>query len=298
MSENKPIGYLYAFLAYFSWGFVPIYWKLIGHIGYTEILGHRIIWAALILGLYLLFTSGFAEFISIFREKKKILALTFSTILIFFNWNLFIWGVTHNFIVECSLGYFINPMINVVLGLFVLKEKMKWTQWPAVILAVIGIIFLFEQNVGHPWISILLALSFALYGLIRKQASVTPATGLFFETVVLVAPIFYYFYYLSTLNQLHTLSASPKDLGFLVGAGFVTVVPLLAFGHAVKNLKLITVGFFQYMTPTIQLFIGVWLYHEQFSSKHALAFGLIWLGLVVYTFGEVWQLKQAKNAKQ
>lgn len=294
-SENKPIGYLYAFIAYFTWGFVPIYWKLLKQIGFNEILGHRIIWAAIILAILLKMTSGFSEFKSIFKDKTKLMGMLAATFLIFFNWNLFIWGVTHSYIVECSLGYFINPMINILLGIVVLKEKMKISQWPSVILAILGITFLFSQGVGKPWISILLAFSFAIYGLIRKKMQVSPTTGLFFETSTLFFPILIYFFNLSTKNEFHTLHASSNEILLLMGAGLVTVVPLLAFNHAVKNLKFITVGFFQYMTPTIQLIIGVLMYHESFTDKHVIAFSLIWIGLIVYTISEVVQNRKLKK---
>ena len=276
-------GLAWGLLAFLTWGIVPIYWKLLHGISFVEVLGHRILWSAVILGSVLLFQKDIRGFSGIVTQKKNILFLIPTTLLILFNWNLFIWGVDNNYIVECSMGYFINPLLNVFLGVFLLKEKLKPVQWISIAFAFIGILIMLLSRVGRPEISIGLALSFALYGLLKKKMNVKPMHSLFFETISLVFPVLIYFGYLINTHEFSFFNEGPIARLLMIGGGVVTVVPLLAFGHAVRHLSLTTVGIMQYMTPTMQLMSGVFLYGEAFTSDHAWSFGFIWCGLLIYT---------------
>ena len=282
-TPNFAKGLAWGLLAFLTWGFVPIYWKFLHGIPFTEVLGHRIVWASLMLGVVLLVHREFSEFKIILSKKKNVYFLIATTILILINWNLFIWAVDNNYIVECSLGYFINPLLNVFLGVVLLKERLKTYQWFCVALAFVGILIMLFSNVGKPAISLGLALSFALYGLLKKQMKVSPLHSLFFETASLVIPTLIYFSFLASKSEFVFLSGTNTQRWLMIGAGAVTVIPLLAFGHAVKNLPLTTVGIMQYITPSLQLMAGVFLYGETFGTTHAIAFGLIWTGLLIYT---------------
>lgn len=288
--NNKPhaniSGGTYAALAFLTWGFVPIYWKSIEGIGFQEVLSHRILWAAVCMLFYVVKRKEIKEFFQLFRDRKTFIALLFTTILIMFNWNLYIWAVSKGHIVEGSLGYFLNPLLNVVIGVFYLKERLKPVHWFAVGMAFIALVILFSQHVGKPWISIGLAVSFALYGLIRKVVPVKAHLGQMFETILLVPFVFIHFIYLQKNGEFHFFSANVKDQILLMGSGIITVLPLIWFSLAVQSLPLSIIGLFQYIAPTLQLLVGVFLYHEPFGKIHGISFGLIWFGLLVFTIDQ------------
>lgn len=281
--SDKSKGIAWGLLAFLTWGFVPIYWKFLHGISFMEVLGHRIVWSAAILAIVLFFQSDLKGFKGIITNKQNVLFLVPTTILILFNWNLFIWAVDNNFIVECSMGYFINPLLNVFLGVFLLKEKLKPIQWISVLLAFIGIVVMMISKSGRPEISLGLALSFALYGLLKKKMRVSPTHSLFFEAASLVVPTLFYFSLLISQENFAFINGTNTQRMLLIGGGFVTVLPLLSFGHAVRYLPLTTVGIMQYITPTLQLLLGVLLYNEAFTATHGYSFGLIWSGLIIYT---------------
>lgn len=292
----NPKGELYATLAFLTWGLVPIYWKSLSSIAFQEVLSHRILWAAATMLLYVLYLKEGKEFLQLFRSKKIFFTLLLTTLLIMFNWNLYIWAVSTGHIVEGSLGYFLNPILNVVIGVFYLKEKLKPAHWFAVVMASVALFILFSQHVGEPLISVGLAVSFALYGLLRKLVPVKAHLGQLFETLLLVPFVIVHFSYLSGRGELQFLGASFSDKVLLMNAGIVTVLPLIWFSKAVQELPLSIVGLFQYIAPTLQLLVGVFLYHETFGKIHALSFGLIWFGLIVFTIDQL--IKNRKNRKK
>lgn len=282
LSQNAK-GIAWGLLAFLTWGFVPIYWKFLHGISFTEVLGHRIVWSAAILAIVLFCQSDLKGFKGIITNKQNLLYLIPTTILILFNWNLFIWAVDHNYIVECSMGYFINPLLNVFLGVFLLKEKLNPIQWFCVALAFVGIVVMMVSKAGRPEISLGLAFSFALYGLLKKKMRVSPMHSLFFETASLVVPTLFFFGLLLNEGNFAFINGTNTERLLMIGGGVVTVIPLLAFSHAVRYLPLTTVGIMQYITPTLQLLLGVLLYDESFTTTHGLSFGLIWSGLIIYT---------------
>ena len=272
----------YAVLAYTAWGLLPIYWKFFRQIPAIEVLSHRIIWSTVFFSGLLFLQQRTAEFSQIFHSLKRLRMLLLTALLLAFNWGLYIYGVNADRVVETSLGYFINPLVNVILGFVFLKERLNRGQKLAVLLAGLGVAN-FVWHVGEvPWIALGLAFSFAFYGLLRKVVSVTPLVGLAVETL-LVTPVALVFVGYSAANGAGHWGMTGSTTLLFIGSGVMTSLPLLWFNNAAKRLRLSTLGFFQYVAPSLQLMLGVFLYHEPFTSTHAVTFGFIWSALVVYS---------------
>lgn len=280
-AATAKVGGLYAVLAYASWGLLPIYWKFFAQVSAVEVLSHRMIWSALFLTGLLWLQHRQAEFKQVWQPKQiGMLLLTAS--LLAFNWGLYIYGVNTDRVVETSLGYFINPLVNVLLGFLFLKERLHRGQQVAVGLASAGVITFIWRFGAVPWIALALALSFALYGLLRKVVAVAPMVGLAIETILITPVALAIVTYLNQTGNGHWGESSGLTLLFM-GCGIVTSFPLLWFNNAAKRLRLSTLGFFQYLAPSLQLMLGVFLYREPFTSIHAMTFGLIWTALIVYS---------------
>jgi chloramphenicol-sensitive protein RarD len=276
------IGALYAVLAYTAWGIVPLYWKLFGQIPALEILSHRIIWSMVVLTVLLVLQQRGSELRQLARDPKTLSALLMTTILISLNWGLFIYSITINQIIEVSLGYYINPLVSVILGAVFLKERLNRGQTIAVVLAAVGVTN-FVGNFGQiPWIALGLASSFALYGLLRKLIPVTPLVGLTVETGLATPAALIFVQSLASQGTGH-FGIDGWLTALFVGCGVVTSFPLLWFNNAAKRLRLSTLGFFQYLAPSLQLLLGVFLYHEPFTLTHTVTFTLIWTALVIYS---------------
>ncbi len=283
-SDATPIGQtgpLYALLAYGSWGLLPIYWKFFIQVPAIEVLSHRIVWSALFLVGVLWVQHRQAEFRQVW-QPKFLRGLLLTALLLAFNWGLYIYGVNTDRVVETSLGYFINPLVSVLLGFVFLKERLNRSQQLAVVLAAIGVAY-FVLHLGTvPWIALGLAVSFAFYGLLRKLLAVAPMAGLAVETLLITPLALASIGFLSITGQNHWGLNWPLTLLFL-GCGIVTTFPLLWFNNAAKRLRLSTLGFFQYFAPSLQLILGVFLYHEPFTLTHAVTFGCIWAALILYS---------------
>jgi chloramphenicol-sensitive protein RarD len=275
-------GVLYAVLAYTAWGLLPVYWKFFGQIPAIEVLSHRILWSMVFLIGLLVWQRRSSEFWQVWRFKRKVSFLLLTALLLTFNWGLYIYGVNTQRVVETSLGYFINPLANVLLGFAVLKERLNWGQQFAVLLASLGVVNFVWQLGTVPWIALGLAFSFAFYGLVRKLVPVSPMVGLAVETL-LAMPVALAFIGYQTATGTGHFSANLWLMLLFIGAGVVTSFPLLWFNNAAKRLRLSTLGFFQYIAPSLQLMLGIFLYHESFSRTHAVTFGLIWLALLTYS---------------
>jgi chloramphenicol-sensitive protein RarD len=278
--NSQRLGILYAVLAYGIWGLFPIYWKFLGSIPALEILSHRVIWSSiLLLGVLFSYKRG-QELIKLLLKPRQFLPLLASASFLAFNWGLYIYGVNSDRIVETSLGYFINPLVSVLLGVVILHERLQWGQWLAVCLATIGVSYSILAAGQVPWIALGLAFSFAIYGLLRKVIIVKPLLGLTVETCLLTPVALIYL--ASSHNSNHFGQNSLITL-LLIGCGVVTSVPLFCFNSAVQLLRLSTIGFFQYIAPSLQLIIGIWLYHEPFTKNHVIVFGFIWSALALYS---------------
>lgn len=291
MDNQLRKGALYSLTAYILWGILPIYWKTLGAVRPFEILANRFFWSCVFVAVLIYATGNFKSFLAetkqIFSNKKQAVTLVAAAITIGFNWGLFIWAVNEGKIVESSMGYYINPLVSVVFAVIFFKEKLDSWQIAAVACAVVGVGTM-VWNLGQlPWVSVSLALSFALYGLLKKCLTVTTMTSILLETLILtpVAIIYEYHFIMEGTSAYHTVDT--MSLIMLACAGFVTATPLLFFTAGAKLLPLKIVGFLQYIAPTLSLSIGVFMYGESFTSVHMVAFGWIWLGLILFTISQV-----------
>lgn len=286
-NREAGVGVIYALLAYGLWGFSPIYFKAIHYVPALDVLGHRVIWSALLLAALLGLRRRLGEMFELLRDFARLRWLLVSALLISANWGVYIYSVQSGRILEASLGYYINPLVSVFLGMLFLKETLRPWQWVAIALAAAGTLNMVFSLGVVPWLSLFLAFSFGFYGLVRKAAPVPPLLGLFVETL-LVAPVA--LAYLGWLNARGQGAFGSVDLYtdlMLASASLVTALPLLWFTNAAKRLRLSTVGMFQYIAPTVQFFLAVFAYGEIFTTAHAVTFGLIWFALSLYTFDVV-----------
>ena len=287
MSITQNKGILSAVVAYLMWGFLPIYWKLLRQAEALEILSHRIFWSLFFLAVFLLLTgrnSIFrAELRVLVQDRRRVCGVLVSTVLITLNWLIYIWAVNDSRIVETSLGYYINPLVNVLLGVALLKERLSTKQYLAVALAATGVLNLTLNFGAFPWVALSLAVSFGLYGLCKKLLGLSPITGITLETLLISPVALIYLFSLEVQNAGTFGWANPWPTALFIGAGIVTAVPMVLFANAANQLPLSLLGFIQYLSPTIALLTGVFLYHEPFTHMHALSFGLIWLALALFS---------------
>ncbi|WP_156802199.1 EamA family transporter RarD [Leeia oryzae] len=292
--SKKGLGY--GFMAYFIWGLFPLYWKPLSAIPAFEILAHRMVWSLVVIAILLTYRKEWSVLQASLSNRKTVLTFLCSSILLATNWGGYIWAVNNDMILECSLGYFMNPLVNVMLGALVLKEHLRSGQKLAIMIAAAGVVWL-TIHLGHlPWIALLLALSFGLYGLIRKTASLNSLEGLSLETLLLAGPALLWLIWRDTAGIGHFGHVVWWQNLMLVGAGIVTTGPLLLFAAGARRLPLSTMGLLQYMTPTIQFFMGIWLYHEPFDHARLLGFIAIWCALALYTMEGLWQQRKTMMA--
>ena len=281
VARRSP-GLLYALLAYTAWGIFPVYFKALVGVPALEVLAHRILWSLVLLAVVAPLFGRFTTALYALSRAKVLTVLSSATLLAA-NWLTYIWAVQAGRVLEASVGYFVNPLVSVLLGVFVLRERLRRVQVLAIALAGLGVLALVIRLRALPWLPLTLALTFGLYGLVRKRAGVDAVGGLLAETVLLAAPAFA----LVFLRARAGVAAFGRDLPtslLLAAAGPITAVPLVWFALGVQRLKLSTVGVLQYVTPTLQFLLAVALYHESFGSAHAVAFGFIWSALALYTW--------------
>ena len=288
MDKNFRLGVICGLACYILWGVLPIYWKQIHHVPALEILANRFIWSLVFIYILILFLKKKGEFIAetkaIFSTTKSSLYMIAAAIMLSFNWGIFIWAVEDGRILETSLGYYINPMLNVLLGLMFLHERLTKLQWIAVGLACSGIAVMVARTGYLPWVSITVPLSFAIYGLLKKYIKASPFTSSLLETLIISPLALGYLGYLFMHGENAYQKFDATTIMYLVGAGVVTATPILLFTACAKLLPLSTVGFMQYLSPSISMLIGIYMYNEVFTTTHAITFGLIWLGLTIYTY--------------
>ena len=295
MNNQKVAGVLYVVVAYTLWGILPVYWKLIDSIFSIEILANRILWALVLMALMAAVTKQWGEVKLIVKNKKQMLYIFTASIIITINWGLYIWAVNSGKIVDASLGYYINPLLAVLLGVIIFKERLNtWTK-SALVVASIGVMIKIIQYGEIPWISLGLAVSFALYGAIKKSVKASSVIGLTLETAMIapVAAIYIAFRHVNGVGAFQT--ENTMILFLLIGAGAVTAIPLLLFASGAKRLPLSVIGFAQYIAPTISLTIGIFVYNERFTTVDLIAFGFIWAAIMVYSLP---QMSQAKGFKK
>jgi len=281
-------GALYAALAFALWGIFPLYFRQIASVPPGEILIHRIVWSLVFVLIVLSLRRQWAWLRPVLRQPRVLAAFTASAVLLSVNWLTYIWAVNNGHVIDASLGYFINPLVNVLLGYTVLHERLRRMQWVALGLAAAGVLWLTVQAGHLPWIALALAGSFGAYGLLRKVATLGALEGLTLETLLL-APIAALVLGVWMAQGTSTFPAPDAATNaWLIAAGPITAIPLLLFAAGARRISLTTLGLLQYIGPTIQLALGLWLFHEPFSAGRLLGFSLIWLALALYSAENVW----------
>lgn len=273
-------GVVYALGAYGAWGIIPIFWKQLDHVPAIELLGHRMVWSLLILMVVLAVRNRWRWVDALRRPRTLITSLVTAT-LIGSNWLIFIWAVNSDHLVEVSLGYFINPLVSVLLGVLFLGERLRGWQWAAVGLAAAGVLYLTLNLGALPWIALTLAGSFALYGLLRKTHTVGSLEALSLEMVILFLPALGYLVYLGDSGA-GSFGADLTTSSLLAATGIITTIPLLLFGGAARRIPLFLIGIFQYIAPTLQFLLGVFVYGEPFTRTQLEGYALIWLALLLF----------------
>ncbi len=291
LSSEQNKGIASAICAYTLWGFAPLYFKLLGDVPAPEILIHRVIWSFVFVTFLMMMFGGFSRLRQVLKRPKQLIILTITSILIAGNWLLFIWSVNNDHMLDASLGYFINPLINVILGMVFLSERLRKLQWLAVALAATGVLVQVISFGSIPIVSLGLACSFGLYGLLRKKVNVDAKTGLLVETAILfpVALIFLFANFGDSLTHLMNNDLSLNLL--LMAAGIVTTIPLLCFAAAAVRIPLSMLGFFQYIGPSIMFIMAITLFNEPFDLEKGITFAFIWSALVIFTIDMFYKRK-------
>lgn len=274
-------GVWYAIGAYVFWGLFPIYWKTLASVPALQLLGHRVVWSFLLLVFALLISRKWKEF-KANLNPRVIVIYVIAAILIGINWLTYVWAIGAGYIVETSLGYFINPLVNVLLGVIFLRETLRITQWIPLGVASLGVLYLTFAYGSLPWIALTLAISFGLYGLVKKTAPLSPSYGLSLETGILFLPALAFLSFSEISGKGIFLHATSLINWMLVGAGAVTVFPLLLFASAARKISLTSLGVLQYINPTMQFLLGVLVYHESFNIHRLVGFSIVWVALIVY----------------
>ena len=296
LTQQQKLGGAFAATAYTLWGIAPLYFKQISEVPAQEILIHRIVWSFALLVLMLTAMRAWSGIAAVLRQPKKMLAMLGTGLLLAGNWGLFIWAVNNHHMLDASLGYYINPLLNVLLGMVFLGERLRKLQWTAVALAVTGVGLQLIHYGSLPWIALVLASSFALYGLFRKKLAVDAIGGLFIESMLLLPLALFYWWQFADSSAANLLHNTTQLNLWLMAAGVVTTVPLLCFIAAARRLQLSTMGFFQYIGPSFMFGFGVFLYNEPLDPSKLLTFGFIWTALVVYSLDALHQVRKGRFA--
>ncbi len=292
---NTVSGVLAALFAFVSWGLLPVYWKALARVSPLEILSHRLVWSLVAAGMALAFLGRLREARRVLRSRRDVLLMASCGLLLGANWYLYIDAVNTGHVVEASLGYFINPLVNMILGALFFRERLNRLQATAVVLAMIGVGVSVAAHSRLPWIALALAATFGVYGLLRKLMRVESLPGLFFETLVLGIPAGLYLGGLWSDGTGAFGHLGGVTDALLVGAGVVTAAPLLAFAYAARRLRLTTVGILQYIAPSCMFALGVLVYGEPFDPARAATFGFIWAAVAIYTANAFMTLRRIQG---
>ncbi|MBZ9777206.1 EamA family transporter RarD [Mesorhizobium sp. CO1-1-8] len=286
-------GFLLALGAYLLWGLLPFYMKAVAHLPLAEVIAHRIVWSVPIAAAVLVWAGRTADFKAALRSPRTIAMAALTAALISVNWGIYVWAIAVDRTVETALGYYINPLVSVVVGALLLGERLDRLQIAAVALAAVAVTVLTIEGGKLPWVSLALAFSFAAYGFFRKTLPIGPSQGFLLEVLLLSVPALGYIVYLIATGQDHIVSSSGTDTALLIGCGPVTSVPLLLFAFGAKLLRLSTIGIMQYIAPTMVFLIAVLIFGEPFGTTQAVAFALIWAALAVYSWSMLTTARRA-----
>lgn len=286
--RSPKVGYACAILAHTMWGFFPIYWPYLQPISSFSLVGHRVLWAFVILTLVVPLTMrnnpqiNWRKLATILTTPRLLAMIVAAAMMLGVNWLSFIWAVTNGTVLQASLGYYINPLFSILLGVIVLRERLLTIQWLAVAVAGTGVVALTIAGGGLPWASLGMATAFALYGLFKKKAPLPSLPGLWVETAILLLPAVAYLMYVGNLSSVEGTPFSPSKWILLFGGGVITIVPLALFSVAAKSVPLSTIGVLQYIGPTLQFFVGVAWNGEKFGLGQAVGFAFVWIGSGLY----------------
>ncbi len=275
-------GILYAAGAYFIWGLFPFYWKVLGNVPALQVLGHRILWSFILVFGITLVSGQWGDFRRNALHGKMVLIYIIAAVLIAINWLTYVWAVPAGYVVETSLGYFINPLVSVLLGVIFFHERLRLQQWIPIGLAAFGVIFLTVVYGSLPWISLSLALSFGFYGLVKKSAPLNSLQGMTLETGILFLPALVFLAWMEILGKGSFLHVGALENWMLAGAGVVTTFPLLLFASASHRIPLSMMGVLQYINPTLQFLLGTLVYHEPFTLERFIGFAIVWVALILF----------------
>jgi len=290
VSQSK-LGVYYALGAFTLWGFLPLFWKMLSAFSAGEILANRMIWSAVFVVVLLYRRNQLHDVKRIFQDPKKLGLVVLSAIIISANWFIYIWAVNSNHVLETSMGYYINPLIVILMGTLLLKEKLNRLEVIAIVCAVAGVMIMTLQYGQVPWVSLALAVSFSLYGLCKKVVQIDSLVALGVETLLL-SPFALLYLIITRASFLNTVTqVSPLTVLLLTMTGVFTALPLLWFAQAAKRVTLAVLGFSQYLSPTITLLLGIFLFRESFTVTHLLSFGSIWTGLLVFSYAQTRKLR-------
>ncbi|TPI32594.1 EamA family transporter RarD [Mesorhizobium sp. B3-2-1] len=290
-------GFLLALGAYLLWGLLPFYMKAVAHLPLAEVIAHRIVWSVPIAAAVLIWAGRTADFKAAIRSPRTIAMAALTAALISVNWGIYVWAIAVDRTVETALGYYINPLVSVVVGALLLGERLDRLQIAAVVLAAVAVAVLTIEGGKLPWVSLALAFSFAAYGFFRKTLPIGPSQGFLLEVLLLSVPALGYITFLIATGQDHFVSSSGTDTALLIGCGPVTAVPLLLFAFGAKLLRLSTIGIMQYIAPTMVFLIAVLIFDEPFGTTQAIAFALIWAALAVYSWSMLATARRATSVR-
>jgi chloramphenicol-sensitive protein RarD len=294
--HDQRTGLAYGFAAYGMWGLVPLFWPLLKPATAVEILAHRMVWSLAVVGVILLFLRRWAWLPELLRQPRRLGLVAVAALVISVNWGLYIWGVNSGLVVETSLGYFINPLVTIVFGVVLLKERMRPTQWAAVGIGAAAVVVL-TAGYGHlPWVALVLAFSFATYGLVKKKIGLGGIESLAAETALQFLPALGFLLLLGGRGDAAFGSEGTAHALLLVSAGLVTAIPLIFFGAAVIRIPLSTIGLLQYLTPMSQFLLGVLYFREQMSAERWAGFALVWLALTLLTWDALRTARRGRAA--
>ncbi|MGE7090377.1 EamA family transporter RarD [Lysinibacillus sp. NPDC048646] len=297
--SNEKKGILAAFFAYVIWGAFPLYWKMLEHVPSMEILLGRVIWSFVFTVIAVLLIGMRKELLAdlkyLWTHQKLFWLLAGASFVISMNWYLYIWAVTHEHLVETSLGYYINPLLSVIFGVVFFKERLSRAQWVATGIAFIAVIILTINYGSVPWVALLIALTFAVYGVLKKKITIDATRGLAIETLFILPFALGYYIYLFTTSQASFLHVNVQTDILMIVSGIVTAVPLILFAKGAQNIPLYLLGFIQYVAPTIVLILGVVLYKEPFSQVELTAFSIIWMALLLFSGSKIIEIRKAHH---
>ena len=286
--SRTAAGIAFGLLAYLIWGFFPLYFRQLSAVPPMDVLSHRAVWACVFVGVLLTLRARWANVAAILRAPRQLAMLGLAALLVGSNWLVFLWAVANQQVVASSLGYFLTPLVNVLLGLLVLKERLNRLEWLSVALAVAAIGNEVATLGSLPWVSLFLAATFGTYGLVRKQVPVDALSGLWLETLAMLPLCGIYALYQAQQGHMVFALQDASTATLLIGAGIITALPLMAFAAATQRLDLATVGMLMYINPTLQFATAIWLFGEPLQPARLVSFGLIWIGLFVFSWS-MWE---------